>query len=263
MIYRDWKSYQNALAAYNAARDRYEIAIREWTTKRNRFDKISRRGKAVMILGLLGTAGAGYIAQINGITDRSGWAIVLGLIFGLYSLLEAKCCAYDRRHFLQTVPCPQFTAEQPTFDPLSERDPPPPKSSPPPPPRTNLTLDAALGLAREATLPQIKQAHRDRIRPSWLKRATDAAPELFFRSIRDLVEIIFFALPIWMACESIAHPKREPDKNTTSYPTATPHPLRHPAPSYEEVLRYVEAHDAATSKPQIAPKPTPSPFNAP
>lgn len=87
----------------------------------------------------------------------------------------------------------------------------------------------------------------------------DATPELFFRSVRGLVEIILFAIPIWVACDSLAHPKQKPDKSTASYPTATPHP----APSYEEVLRYIEAHDATTSKPQITPKPTPSPFNAP
>jgi hypothetical protein len=182
MIYRNWKSYQDALAAYNAARDAYESAIKEWTAKRNSFDKESDRVGLVGGFGGWAAIGAGCIAYHNGVASHYwGWLVAFFLIFGLYQAIGAKCHAYDKLHFLDTVPCPQFTVEEPIYDPLSEQAPPPPKSGPPPSPRTNLTLDAALsilGLTREATLPQIKQAYRDRIREYHPDKVAHLGPEL-------------------------------------------------------------------------------------
>jgi DnaJ-domain-containing protein 1 len=171
MTHRNWKSYQDALTAYNAAKARHEAAVQEWNAKLSRFDKDSDQAEAVNGGGCLVVIVAGIIAVANGVADRHwGWIIVYFMVFGLYQSLDQKCRTYQKRRYLATVPTPRFAFDEPTYEPPPENYQPPPRAEPPPPPpqtETTLTLDAALsilGLTRRTTPEELKQAYRDRIR---------------------------------------------------------------------------------------------------
>jgi hypothetical protein len=71
---------------------------------------------------------------------------------------------------------------------------------------------------------------------SWLAGSIRSAPELFFRFARGVVALIVFAIPIWVAYISIKKPSQDPSNSTGEY---TP------------------------PQPQLAPPPTPPPFNEP
>jgi hypothetical protein len=71
---------------------------------------------------------------------------------------------------------------------------------------------------------------------SWLARSIHSVPELFFRFARGVTALTVFAIPIWVAYTSIAHPEQKPSKSTGTY---------------------------TTPRPQLAPRPTPPPFNEP
>ena len=85
-------------------------------------------------------------------------------------------------------------------------------------------------------------------------RAANAIPKTFFRFAQCLLEIAIFAIPIWVAYDSLAHPKREPDKSTVPYSTGTPHPQLQPVRSLEELRAEAIA---------ALPAPTPPPFTEP
>ncbi len=188
MIYRDWKGYQEALAAYNAAKARHDAAVRNWNERRGSFDKESERVTFVSGIGFLAVVVAGCIAHKNGgVAHYSGWFVVYFLLFGFYQTLDAKCRTYEKQRFLAKVPCPQFSAEEPSYEPPAGNRQPPPRNDPPPPSfRTKMTLDAALsilGAPRGATLKEIKRAYHDRIREYHPDKVSHLGAEL-----RELAE---------------------------------------------------------------------------
>jgi hypothetical protein len=71
---------------------------------------------------------------------------------------------------------------------------------------------------------------------SWFAGRIHSAPELFFRFARGVAALTVFAIPIWVAYISIVNPEQKP---TNSTGTSTPR------------------------RPQLAPRPTPPPFNEP
>lgn len=181
MIYRNWQTYQDALATYNAAKTRHEAVIRAWNENLARFDKNSSQWEAVNSGGCLAVVIAAAIAVYNGVVDRHWGAIIIyGIIFAIYSALDEKCLEFQKSRYIATVPCPRFTLEEPSYEPPSEN------YHPPSPAGANLTLDAALsilGLTRQTTLEQVKQAYRDRIREYHPDKVSHLGSEL-----RELAE---------------------------------------------------------------------------
>jgi hypothetical protein len=162
MTHRNWKSYQDALSAYNAAKAHHEAAVQEWNAKLERFDKDSDQAGGVAAGGCLALIVAGIIAFANGVAGRH-WSWIIGyfVIYGIYQTLDQKCRSYQKSRYLATVPSPRFTFDEPTYEPPQDNYQPPPRAE------TTLTLDAAmsiLGLTRYPTPEVLKQAYRDRIR---------------------------------------------------------------------------------------------------
>jgi hypothetical protein len=162
MTHRNWKSYQDALSAYNAAKAEHEAAVQEWNAKVDSFDKDSDQAGAVLGGGCLVLIVAGLIAYANGVAGRHwSWAIGYFVVLGIYQSLDQKCRSYQKSRYLAIVPTPRFTLDEPIYEPPQDNYQQPPRSE------TALTLDAAmsiLGLTRYPTPEELKQAYRDRIR---------------------------------------------------------------------------------------------------
>ena len=186
MVYRNWKSYQDALVTYNAARAQHESEVQDWNQKVASFDKDSTQAESVNGCGCLAVIAAGVISFANSFSQRLlGWAILWGGVIAVYQMLDAKVRALQKRRFLASTPCPQFHAEEPIYEPPAENYAPPPRTEPPPT-RKALTLDSALstlGLNRDATLDDLKRAYRDRIRDYHPDRVSHLGAEL-----RELAE---------------------------------------------------------------------------
>lgn len=165
MTHRNWKSYQDDLAAYNAAKVYHEAAVQKWNEKLNSYDKDSDELGCVNGAGCLLVIVAGIIVFTNGVADRFwGWLIVYIMVAGLYQSLDKKCSFYKKQRYLATVPYPHLALDEPRYEPPPENH-----QQPPPKPQTApiITLDAALsilGLSSRPTSEELKKAYRDRIR---------------------------------------------------------------------------------------------------
>jgi len=169
MTYRDWQSYQEALASYEAAKAEYASASEQWKARGNRFDKDSDQFEAVRGVGCLSIVLVGvFIFFFRDAGSLWGWGIVWFVAFCIYAALDEKCRAFQKRRFLETTPCPRFTLQEPTYhQPGANSEPPPRRAQKPQRRNAEITLDialTALGLSQGATLVEVKSAYRARIR---------------------------------------------------------------------------------------------------
>lgn len=172
MVYHDWKTYQTALAAYKASKQRHDTELSHWTKNVTAFDRKEDQYDSVESLGLLGCLGAGAFAYYKSCLGNLWLWLILGFASGAsYQALDVKCRTYRKRRFIVKNPRPFFTQEEPTFSPTADTDSTQTNSRTNPPPQQDsvgsMTLDhafAILELPRNATLLEIKNRYRERIR---------------------------------------------------------------------------------------------------
>jgi DnaJ like chaperone protein len=191
MIYRDWNSFQQALADYNVAQARWRCEVERWERAVASFDRKRDKGGDYELDGVETMAGcalfvAGWIAYSHGrLGTQWLWIFPYGLAAGAHQTLDKWCRNYRKHRFVTANPRPTFSFEEPTFEPPTQSSAPPPRHEPPPQ-NQPLTLDAALailGLTRQSTNEELKRSYRDRIRQYHPDRASHLGPEL-----RELAE---------------------------------------------------------------------------
>ena len=201
MKYRDWNSFQQALAAYNAALERWKADYERWEPAAAAFDRTkNKEGNDefdwVGSWASVSLFAAGWVAYRHGrLSTQWLWIVPFGLALTAYEALDKRCRDYRRRRFLTANPRPTFSFDEPTFEPPTQSYAPPPCHEPPPqppPPNQPLTLDAALailGLTRQSTAEELKRSYRDRIRQYHPDRVSHLGPELKELAERKAKEI--------------------------------------------------------------------------
>ena len=194
MIHRNWRNYQDALAAYNAARTQHEAAVQHWNQKLASFDKDSSQAESVNGCGCFSRhRRRRYLRRRTTSPTNTGAGSFCGFVSSACIRRSTQKFEHSRSAASRRQPLrPQFLAEEPTYEPPTEqyapppRTEPPPPREPPPPPRKTVTLDSALstlGLTRTATLEDLKRAYREYMRDYHPDRVAHLGADL-----KDLAE---------------------------------------------------------------------------
>jgi hypothetical protein len=187
MTYQSWNDYQDALAAYNAAKALHQSAVRDYDSQLRRYDKDSHQAEIVKGYGCFAAIIACFIAVANGVAGLHWrWLFVYFIAYGLYCSLDQKCRFIQKRRYLEAVSPPIFTFEQPTYAPINDGDPDSPKNDPSSKTEGTLSFVRALhnlGLTGRPTHGEVKRAYRNKIREYHPDKVAHLGSEL-----RDLAE---------------------------------------------------------------------------